>query len=69
MRMRSRARIERPDGREFRVTAHTVRNKDVGYLMAAMWSPEREDWDVLDLTREEVQFLRNYLTTWLGEDN
>lgn len=69
MRMQSRVRIERPDGWELRFESHTVQGKDVGTLQAAMWNPDLADWELVCLTREEVQVLRNYLSLWLGEDN
>ena len=67
--MRNRIQFERPDGREFRMTSYTVRRKDVGSLEAAMWNPDRQDWELQELSREDVQALRNYLTAWLGEDD
>lgn len=69
MRMYSRARVETPDGREVRLTRHTVRGKDAGTLQVAMWDLERGDWQVQELSPEEVRHLRDFMNNWLGEDN
>lgn len=69
MQMPKRIRIERPDGGEIRFTRLAVRGEDVGTLQAAMWNPERSDWELQELSRDDVRFVRDFLSAWLGEDN
>ena len=54
---------------EFRVTSYTVRNKDVGTLQVALWNPDRQDWELQELARDDVRNVRDFMNAWLGEGN